>query len=281
MKTYIDVENMLDNKLPISDNICPDNCVLGIIVVGDSVSSEVYVRNKKRYLDKINLNMRIIRLKQDSTTNDVINEIYQLSLDENVSGIMVQLPLPQHIDENSVINAIPPEKDVEGITDKNLGRISIEKYSYFIPCTARGVIKILKNTGMLHDKTIAIIGRSKLVGKPLAFLLSGKKYNDTVMLCHYHTRNLHEICRTADVIISAVGKPNFITDKFIGKSGVLVIDIGTSIVNRKIVGDVDENSIGISYDVCLTPVPNGVGRLTLESLALNLIDAKRLQMGNN
>ena len=271
MKKIIDIDNLLNIDTLKSKITSPKK--LSVIVLGDNNISELYIRNKERFLKKVGLDIEITRLPTTSSTAEVIQEIYQISLKKDVNGITVQLPLPTHIDEDAVIESIPPSKDVDGLTNMSLFRLGTETYPYFLPCTARAVLQVLESENMCHDKTVAILGRSKLVGRPLAVLLSTKKYNDTVILCHSHTHNLKQLCRTADVIITAIGVPNYINDDFIGKSGVLVIDVGMNFYEGKIVGDTDFDNIGKEYDIRITPFTNGISKLAVGALALNLIES--------
>lgn len=270
MKKIIDINKIFDMKSLKSMVITKKK--LCVVVLGDNNVSELYIHNKERFLRSIGLDIEIIRLPTSVTTSDVINEIYQTSLRKDVHGITIQLPLPVHIDEDSVIESIPPAKDVDGLTNMSLLRLVSQTYPYFLPCTARAVLQVMEYANMSKDKTVAILGRSKLVGRPLAALLSTKKYNDTIILCHSHTNNIKQLCRTADVIITAIGVPNYINDEFIGKSGVLVIDVGMNLYNGKIVGDTDYEHIGTNYDILITPIPNGISKLALSALAMNLIE---------
>lgn len=243
---------------------------LAVILVGEDPASEVYVRGKVRDCTECGIESRMVRLPDTTTEQQLLDEIARLAQDDTVHGLLVQLPLPKQIDEQKVIDAIPPQKDVDGFTAVNVGRMMIGMDA-FLPCTPAGSVEMLKSTGLpLTGKHAVVIGRSNIVGKPLAVLLL--RENLTVTVCHSKTENLPEICRQADVLIAAVGKANFVTADMV-KPGAVVIDVG---INRneegKLCGDVcfDEVAEKASF---ITPVPGGVGLMTRAMLMQNTIQA--------
>lgn len=251
---------------------------LGVILVGDNPASVSYVTAKERACESDGLMSREIRMAADSTEADVIKEINKLNADPEIHGILVQLPLPKQIDEKKVIEAILPEKDVDGFTDVNVGRMSIGE-ECFLPCTPHGIIQLLMECGVDTDgKHAVVIGRSNIVGKPVASLLMRKAPggNATVTVCHTGTKNLAYFTKQADILIVASGRPMTVTGDMI-KEGAVVIDVG---VNRipdekavrgyRLVGDVDFASAS-QVASKLTPVPGGVGPLTIAMLMKNTI----------
>ena len=245
---------------------------LVVIQVGDNPASNVYIRNKKNLCEEMNILFEHIKYENISEEN-LILEIEQLNNDNNVTGILVQFPLPKEIDERKITEAIDPKKDVDGLTSQNLGKL-FKKEETLIPCTALGIIKILKENQIdLTGKKVTIVGRSTLVGLPLIGLLLNE--NATVTICHSKTENLKEETKQADIVIVAIGKKEFITKEYI-KEGAIVIDVGINRHEGKLYGDCDYNSI---YDKCsyITPVPGGVGPLTVTMLVNNVYEAYKLQ----
>ena len=243
---------------------------LAVVLVGDNPASQVYVRNKEKACAQTGIRSTVIRLKEDCTQVELENVVRSLNTDDSVHGILVQLPLPTHISEVDVLALINPEKDVDGFHAMNSGRL-MNGQKGFIPCTPLGIMKLLEAYEIpLEGKHAVVVGRSNIVGKPMAMLLLAQ--NATVTICHSKTRNLAEFTRQADILIAAVGKANFITPEMI-KAGAVVIDVGINRVNGQIVGDVDTrvNEIA-SY---ITPVPGGVGQMTIAMLLSNTVDAAR------
>ena len=243
---------------------------LAVIIVGENPASQVYVRNKKKACLDVGMRSEVIELPFCTTQQELLDRIDELNADKSVHGILVQLPLPSHIDEQSVIDRILPEKDVDAFHPINVGKIMTGNFS-FVPCTPAGVMELLKYKGIeLEGKHCVIIGRSNIVGKPQAMLML--KENATVTVCHSKTKDLSEITRTADVLVAAVGKAGFVKADMI-KEGAVVIDVG---INRcedgKIRGDVDFDSV---CDVAsyITPVPGGVGPMTITMLLKNTLTA--------
>lgn len=247
---------------------------LAVIIVGENPASKAYVRGKAKDCAECGILSDVLELPQSITESELLGKIEQLNQDDRVHGILVQLPLPPQIREQSVINAILPQKDVDGFTDINTGRL-ISGEECFLPCTPAGCIEMLKSTGMqIAGKDAVVIGRSNIVGKPAALMLCAE--NATVTLCHSHTENLKEKCAAADILIAAVGKAGFVTGDMI-KPGAVVIDVG---INRTadgtLCGDVvfDEAEPKASY---ITPVPGGVGLMTRAMLMMNTVRAARNQ----
>lgn len=241
---------------------------LAVIIVGNDSASRVYVNNKKKACAQVGIQSYEYALPEDTTTQQLLKLIEKLNGDKWVDGILCQLPLPKHIDENTVIKAIDPDKDVDAFHPINTGHIMIGDYS-FLPCTPAGIMEMLKYYGISADgKECVVIGRSNIVGKPMAILLL--EANGTVTVCHSHTENLAEVARRADILVSAVGRANFVTADMV-KDGAVVIDVG---MNRnadgKLCGDVDFDGVKekCSY---ITPVPGGVGPMTVTMLLKNTV----------
>ncbi len=245
---------------------------LAVIIVGDDPASKVYVNNKEKGCAEVGYYSEVYRLPAETTQKELIALVERLNNDEKIHGILCQLPLPKHLDENAVILAINPEKDVDAFHPVNVGRIMIGDYS-FLPCTPAGVMKLIESTGVeISGKECVVIGRSNIVGKPQAMLLLHK--NGTVTICHSRTKDLKEVTRRADILVVAIGKADFITGDMV-KEGAVVIDVG---MNRKadgkLTGDVDFASVEpkASY---ITPVPGGVGPMTISMLLRNTMTAAK------
>ena len=243
---------------------------LAVIIVGNDPASRVYVNNKKKGCEQTGMNSFEYAMPEETTTEELIALIEKLNCDKDVHGILCQLPVPKHIDEEKVLNAISPEKDVDAFHPVNCGKVMTGDYT-FAPCTPAGMVEMLKYYNIpVAGKHCVIIGRSNIVGKPMAMLML--KNNATVTVCHSRTENLAEITKQADILVAAVGKPNFVTADMV-KDGAVVLDVG---INRmedgKLCGDVDFN------DVCektsfITPVPGGVGPMTITMLLNNTLKA--------
>ena len=251
---------------------------LAVIIVGDNAASQVYVRNKRRACEEVGFYSEAYELPATTTQDELNALVDKLNGDDNIHGILCQLPLPSHLDENQVILRIRPDKDVDAFHPYNVGKIMIGDYS-FLPCTPAGVMALLERSGIdVAGKECVVVGRSNIVGKPQAMLLLHK--HGTVTVCHSRTRNLSEICRRADVLVAAIGKADFFTADMI-KEGAVVIDVG---MNRradgKLTGDVDFASVEpkASY---ITPVPGGVGPMTITMLMQNTLTAARSFVGEN
>ena len=239
---------------------------LAVIIVGEDPASQIYVRNKEKACEQVGFYSKTYRLNQEATTYELLNLINVLNFDDKIDGILVQLPLPKHIDEKAVIEAIKPEKDVDTFSEKNTGKIMIGTQT-ISPCTPSGIIELLKRYNIdICGKTCVVVGRSNIVGKPMAMLLLQE--NGTVTICHSKTENLKEITKTADILVVAIGKSKFITRDMI-KNNAVIIDVGMNRdKNRKLSGDVDFENVKdiVSY---ITPVPGGVGPMTITMLLKN------------
>ncbi len=251
---------------------------LSVILVGDNPASVSYVTGKQKALAESGMVDKSIHLPESTSEQELLDLITKLNADPSVHGILVQLPLPKHINEEKVTLAIDPKKDVDGFHPVNMGNLLIGKKG-FLPCTPHGVLILLERAGVqTNGARVAVIGRSNIVGKPMALLLSRKEYNSTVTLCHTGTKDLASITREADIIIAAAGRPNTVTAEMV-KDGAAVIDVG---VNRipdaskksgfRLVGDVDFEAIKEKASV-ITPVPGGVGPMTIALLMQNTLEA--------
>lgn len=246
---------------------------LAVVIVGNNPASRVYVNNKKKACEFCGIESYEYALGEETTEEELLLLVEKLNNDDKINGILVQLPLPRQIDENAVINAISPDKDVDAFHPVNVGKIMIGDFS-FLPCTPAGVMELIASTGeAVEGKNCVVIGRSNIVGKPMSMLLLHK--NGTVTICHSRTKNLAEICRSADILVAAVGKANFVTADMI-KDGAIVIDVGMNrLPDGKLCGDV-------SYDECfekagyITPVPGGVGPMTIAMLMKNTLTSAKI-----
>lgn len=247
---------------------------LAVVLVGEDPASKVYVGRKKKACEELGINSYEYLLDEGTTEKELLELVNRLNADNSVSGILVQLPLPPHINEDRIITAINTDKDVDAFHPANVGRIMTGN-SVFVPCTPAGVMELLKESGTdVTGKECVVVGRSNIVGKPQAMLLLAA--NGTVTICHSRTNNLEEVCRRADILVSAIGKPGFIRGSYI-KPGAVVIDVGTNrLENGKLVGDID---FAEAWEIAsaITPVPGGVGPMTITMLMKNTITAARLQ----
>ena len=238
---------------------------LAVIMVGDNPASAVYVNNKIKAAEYVGIKSLSFHLPEDATFNDVKNLIDGLSNDNTVDGILVQLPLPKHLDEEKVLSLIPVNKDVDGFLPKNVGNLLLG-HDCTVSCTPAGVMEMLKSTGEnLSGKNAVVIGRSNIVGKPMALLLL--KENCTVTVCHSKSKNIKNVCKKADIIVVAIGKAGFLTADMV-KKGAIVVDVGISKVDGKIKGDVDFDKVSKKASF-ITPVPGGVGPMTIAMLISN------------
>lgn len=250
----------------IEDGIAPH---LAVVLVGENPASQVYVRNKENGCIKAGIRSTVIRLDEDCTQEELEKTVVSLNEDESVHGILVQLPLPKGLDEARVLHLIDPDKDVDGFHAMNSGRL-MNGQKGFVPCTPLGVMKLLESYGVdPNGKHAVVIGRSNIVGKPMAMLLL--QANATVTVCHSRTQNLAEITKQADILVAAVGRANFVTADMV-KPGAAVIDVGINRVDGKIVGDVDFDAVS-EIAGHITPVPGGVGQMTIAMLLANTLDA--------
>ncbi len=271
---YHDLNNRI---ISLADkNIRPGLCV---VLIGDDPASQIYVRTKTKKLRSLGLLSESILLPSNVKEKKVIKIINDLNNDSKYHGILVQFPLPDHVTTQNIINSIKPEKDVDGFHPENVGWLSIGK-PRFIPCTPKGIMRILDHYNIdLNGKNIVVIGRSNIVGRPISILtsLNSQGANGTCTICHSRTKNIEKFTINADVIITAIGRPNYLKGDMI-KSGVVLIDVGINRVNSDnekgyvIVGDVDWNSV-IDKVSLITPVPGGVGPMTIAMLVENTIEA--------
>ena len=243
---------------------------LAVIQVGNDPASTVYVGNKKKACAYIGINSLAYELPEETTQEELLNLVRQLNDREDVNGILVQLPLPAHIDEDTVIRTIAPEKDVDGFHPQSVGLLSIGQKG-FVSCTPAGIIQLLKRSGIEIDgKECVVVGRSNIVGKPMAMLLI--RENGTVTVCHSHTKDLKEVTRRADILVVAIGKRQFITADYV-KEGATVIDVGMHRKeDGKLCGDVDFDSVE-PVAGAITPVPGGVGPMTIAMLMNNCVSS--------
>ena len=247
---------------------------LAVIIVGEDPASKVYVANKEKACEQLGMASYKYALPENTTEEELLDLIKKLNNDKNVNGILCQLPLPRHLDEELIINSIVPEKDVDAFHPQNVGKIMIGNYD-FLPCTPAGIMEMLKYENIdITGKECVVIGRSNIVGKPMSMLLLHK--NGTVTVCHSRTNNLKEVCKRADILVAAVGRANFVTADMV-KPGAVVIDVGINrLENGKLCGDVNFAEVEpvASY---ITPVPGGVGPMTIATLMKNTLTAAKKQ----
>ena len=271
-----DLRQNLKNEIQnLKNNVKP---YLVVILIGNNTASKIYVKNKEKSASEVGIKSKVIKLEVNISEKDLIKKIEYLNLDINVHGILVQLPLPKHIDESKIISKIDPIKDVDGFHPVNVGNLSSGNDA-MIPCTPLGCYLLLKNTIQnLSGKNVVIIGRSNINGKPMAQLLL--KENCTVTLTHSKTKNIEKICKHADIIVVAVGKPKMINKNWVNKNSV-VIDVGINRIeengSKKIVGDADFENIKNEV-FAITPVPGGVGPMTIACLLKNTLKAFKNQV---
>ena len=249
---------------------------LAVVLVGENPASQVYVRNKENACRKAGMRSTLIRLPEDCAQETLEQTVRELNADESVHGVLVQLPLPAHLDEAAVLRLIDPDKDVDGFHAMNAGRL-MSGQPCFVPCTPLGVMKLLEAYDIpVRGKRAVVVGRSNIMGKPMALLLLAA--DATVTVCHSRTENLAEITREADILVAAVGRPNFITADMV-KLGAAVIDVGINRVDGALLGDVDYAGAS-EVAGFITPVPGGVGQMTIAMLLANTLDAvKRRAQG--
>ncbi|HDG5481265.1 TPA: bifunctional methylenetetrahydrofolate dehydrogenase/methenyltetrahydrofolate cyclohydrolase FolD [Staphylococcus aureus] len=249
---------------------------LSVILVGNDGASQSYVRSKKKAAEKIGMISEIVHLEETATEEEVLNELNRLNNDDSVSGILVQVPLPKQVSEQKILEAINPEKDVDGFHPINIGKLYIDEQT-FVPCTPLGIMEILKHADIdLEGKNAVVIGRSHIVGQPVSKLLLQK--NASVTILHSHSKDMASYLKDADVIVSAVGKPGLVT-KDVVKEGAVIIDVGnTPDENGKLKGDVDYDAVK-EIAGAITPVPGGVGPLTITMVLNNTLLAEKMRRG--
>lgn len=243
---------------------------LAVIQVGSDPASSVYVGNKKKACAYIGIESQAYELPEETTQEELLDLVRRLNADDKVNGILVQLPLPKQIDEEPVIQTIAPEKDVDGFHEKNVGALCVGSRGY-VSCTPLGIIQLLKRSGIeIAGKRCVVIGRSNIVGKPMALLLL--RENGTVTICHSRTTDIKEITRQADILVVAIGKPKYVDETYV-KEGAVVIDVGIHRdENNKLCGDVDFERVA-PHTSAITPVPGGVGPMTIAMLMHNCVSA--------
>ena len=261
-------------KVLSTKGVVPGLCV---VLVGEDPASQIYVRTKSKKLKSLGLISETIRLDADVTEQKLLSIIEDVNANSKFHGILVQMPLPEHINSQNIINSINPTKDVDGFHPENVGWLSIGKPS-FIPCTPKGIMRIFSHYNIdLTGKNIVVIGRSNIVGRPMSILVSSNNANGTCTICHSRTKNINDYSRNADIIISAIGFPNFLTSEMI-KEDSIIIDVGINRIDSdnekgyKIVGDADYESVFDKVSK-ITPVPGGVGPMTIAMLVENTIEA--------
>lgn len=249
---------------------------LSVILVGNDGASQSYVRSKKKAAEKIGMISEIVHLEETATEEEVLNELNRLNNDDSVSGILVQVPLPKQVSEQKILEAINPEKDVDGFHPINIGKLYIDEQT-FVPCTPLGIMEILKHADIdLEAKNAVVIGRSHIVGQPVSKLLLQK--NASVTILHSRSKDMASYLKDADVIVSAVGKPSLVT-KDVVKEGAVIIDVGnTPDENGKLKGDVDYDAVK-EIAGAITPVPGGVGPLTITMVLNNTLLAEKMRRG--
>ena len=246
---------------------------LVVILVGEDPASQLYVGMKEKTAQKLGIKSTVLKYPENIDEKTILDKIHELNNDDDVTAILVQVPLPQQISEQKIIQVITPSKDVDGITSENIGRISIGLEPYAYPCTPLGIMKLLDEYKIeIEGKHAVVVGRSNILGKPMAQMMLNR--NATVTICHSHTKNLSEITKTADILIAAVGKPKIIKKEMI-KPNCVIIDAGTSKVEGKTVGDVDFENVFDSTSY-ITPVPGGVGPMTIACLMGNTYELFKL-----
>lgn len=246
---------------------------LAVVKVGNDPASAVYVRNKEKACEYVGINSKTLALPEKTTEEELLNVVRELNEDKNVNGILVQLPLPKHIDESKVLLTIDSTKDVDGFHPVNVGKMVIGEDT-FLPCTPAGIIEMIKRTDIdIEGKECVVIGRSNIVGKPMAMLML--KENATVTIAHSRTKDLKEVTKRADIIVAAIGKAKFVTADYV-KEGAVVIDVGMDRdENGKLCGDVDFESVS-KVASAITPVPGGVGPMTVTMLLVNCLRSVEL-----
>lgn len=268
-KISSDIKEELKEKVAAmkEDGIFP---CLAVIQVGNDPASTVYVGNKKKACAYIGIESKAFELPEETTQEELLALIEKLNEDDSVHGILVQLPIPAHMDEKEVIHAISPKKDVDGFHPQSVGALSIGEPG-FVSCTPAGIIQLLKRSGIeIEGKECVVVGRSNIVGKPMAMLLL--RENGTVTICHSRTKDLREVCKRADILVAAIGKPKFFDETYV-KEGAAVIDVGIHRnADGKLCGDVDYDKV-VDKVSAITPVPGGVGPMTIAMLMNNCVEA--------
>ncbi|MFN3158375.1 MAG: bifunctional methylenetetrahydrofolate dehydrogenase/methenyltetrahydrofolate cyclohydrolase FolD [Rubinisphaera brasiliensis] len=248
---------------------------LSVVLVGENPASQVYVRNKEKFCVAAGMKSTVHRLSAETTQDELLQLVNELNNAEDVHGILVQLPLPSQIDEQAILDAICSEKDVDAFHPHNVGLL-VQGRSRFEPCTPAGCLQLIRSVREdISGLHAVVLGRSEIVGKPMSLLLIQRGADCTVTICHSRTKDLAEITKQADILIAAIGKPNFVTADMV-KPGAIVIDVGINRVDKKLVGDVDYDAVAEKADA-ITPVPGGVGPMTIANLLRNSLRAAQMQ----
>lgn len=266
--------NKITNEISVKVSKLDKKPKLAVIIVGNNPASEIYVRNKQLKAESIGFESLVLPLPEDISEENLLEHICILNEDMNINAILVQLPLPKHINKKRILEAIEPIKDVDGFTSYNFGRLALGYKPYAIPCTPKGIIRILDEYKIdLTGKNVVVIGRSNIVGKPVALLLEQR--NATVTIAHSKTQDLKEITKKADIIVTAIGKPKFLNSDYISENTV-IIDVGINRTQTGLAGDVDFENV---KELCshITPVPGGVGPMTIAMLMENTLELFSLQ----
>ncbi len=247
---------------------------LAVVLVGENPASQIYVRNKQKTALKIGMESLVIELPDTVSEENLVEQIHILNEDKDINAILVQLPLPNHINSNRIIETIDPIKDVDGFHPINAGKLAIGQFPYAYPCTPKGIIKLLEEYNIdIEGKHAVVVGRSNIVGKPLAQMLLRK--NATVTIAHSKTKNLKDITKNADILVSAIGQPGFIKEEMVAE-GAIVIDVGINRINGKLSGDIDFENVKNKTSF-ITPVPGGVGPMTIAMLMQNTLELYKHQ----
>ena len=271
-KVAIDIRNRIKGQLARFPDI---KITLATVLIGENPASQLYISRKQTEAHAAGMHSKHVQLPADISQADLIGVIEQLAQDDNINGILVQLPLPEHIDKLEIIERIPAYKDVDGLTSTNMGKL-LQGIKQIVPCTPLGVIRLLQAYNIpTSGRHAVIVGRSSLVGLPQSLLLAEKGIDATVTLAHSRTSNLAEVCRSADIIISAVGSPKLIKKDFV-KPGAHVFDVGVSRINGQIIGDVDYETVA-PIAAGITPMPGGTGPMTVACLLENTLLAAQIQ----
>ena len=262
------------DKLAEEVKMLPQKPCLAVIIVGENPASKIYVNLKKKKALELGFDSIVVEMPQETSQDELLEKIEQMNGDDKINGILVQLPLPKHIDTNTVIEKISPQKDVDCFHPYNVGKIASNSNPYIFPCTPKGILKLLEYYNIeIEGKNAVVLGRSNIVGRPMAQMLLNK--NATVTICHSKTKNLAEITKTADILVSAVGSEKLVTADML-KTGAVVIDVGMNrTADGKLCGDVDFENVKEKASF-ITPVPGGVGPMTICSLMVNTLELYKL-----
>lgn len=269
-----ELANKVKEKIKVEVEAMITKPCLVVIQVGDNAASSTYVKNKKKDCEYCGIQSIVYNLSNDISEADLLTFITMMNQDSQINGILVQLPLPKHINEHKVIQTIAPEKDVDGFHESNVGKLTIGEDT-FVPCTAKGIVELLiANNIKIEGQNCVVVGRSNIVGKPTAIELL--HHNGTVTICHSKTKGLKEICKSADILVCAIGKPKFFNREYV-KEGAVVVDVGIHRTENGLCGDVDFDDVKDIVSA-ISPVPGGVGKMTTAMLMKNCVQAAKEQL---